>query len=228
MNININSVVRHPSSKNKMDIKFFCPRHLWRRVQALAQTRPEVTITEESPEHYIATGEKLWAGIFETILQQLQNTIRDELLNQPKPERTVDSFAATGIFNWNSAERRSDRYGMVGLWPSTYNEDAHVKVEIDADKVRSFNGCRVHMKAKVLANRNSGHCGDIMRGISPRRPRVGREFDLGTGTFQVDYCAETITYGLAPDDRRHTDWFDPKILYWLHDQTVELTFEIVP
>jgi hypothetical protein len=153
MNINIISVTSYPSGTNQMDLKFYCPAHLWRRVRALATTRPEVTITEQSPEHYFATGERMWMKIFEKILQDLQDKIRAELLAQPQPECTVNSFTATGIFNWNSAERRSDRYGMVGLWPSNFNADAHVVVQIDRDKVMSFAGKRVHMTAKVLAAR---------------------------------------------------------------------------
>jgi hypothetical protein len=132
-----------------------------------------------------------------------------------------------GIFGWPAAERRSDRYGAFLLTGDTYNEEGvYSKVGWLGD-IAALAGKRCAVKVTVLESRKSGHIGDMFRGIFPRQPEVGAEFDLGTGEFFAETCDGYTGYGLKPDDGRRTDWFDPEILYQLHDQTVEIRITVV-
>jgi hypothetical protein len=54
---------------------------------------------------------------------------------------------------------------------------------------------------------------------------VGEEITLGSGTLFTETDPDTglpTAVGLAPDDGRDEDWFDPRALYRCHDQTVRL------
>jgi len=75
--------------------------------------------------------------------------------------------------------------------------------------------------AIVKETRPSGHVGDFFRGLQPSTPKIGERIELGTGTIFYD---DHETIGLRPDDGRDRDWLDPRKLYRLHDQTVELYF----
>lgn len=129
---------------------------------------------------------------------------------------------ATGIFSWPGEERRSNRYGFVGLWPNDYEHTASVLPDVDLFALRLLQGRRVRMAAKVLEARESGHIGDFFRGIYPSKPDVGEVVYLGEGTLVLGNCAGVPLVGLQPDDGREHDWIDPRALYRLHDQTVEL------
>lgn len=132
---------------------------------------------------------------------------------------------AKGIFTWPAEERRSDRYGMVALACANYDETAHARVELDEAALMFLCGRRVRIVATVLESRESGHIGDIFRGIYPVRPEIGEIIDLGSGAFVVAptyYEDIPLTFGILPDDGRDVDWFDPRLLYRLHDQTVRL------
>jgi len=130
-----------------------------------------------------------------------------------------------GIFSWPRSERVSDRYGAIGMYETNYNEDATAAVVLDKVALRQLRGKRVHIAARVLEARESGHIGDLFRGIFPSQPAVGEVIDLGVGEFFTDTVDGQFVFGLEPDDDRVIDWFDPEKLYRLHDQTVELDIE---
>jgi hypothetical protein len=133
---------------------------------------------------------------------------------------------ARGIFNWPAGERRSDRYGMIGVYDANYDGTARCKPSFDVAALRAMAGQRATISATVVETRDSGHIGDLFRGIYPSRPQVGQVFDLGVGELLIDSIEGQTVFGLSPDDGRDVDWFDPHTLYQLHDQTVEL--EIKP
>ena len=58
-------------------------------------------------------------------------------------------------------------------------------------------------------------------------PDVGEVVDLGVGTIaiQPSWEASGVAVALRPDDGRADFWIDPRKLYRLHDQTVELFAE---
>lgn len=118
---------------------------------------------------------------------------------------------ATGILSWPRAERISDRYGFIHLTPN-----------VPADAIEAMAGRRVSITCVVVETRQSGHIGDLFRGIFPSTPDVGERFDLGSGVLEVDRVDAALCFGLRPDDGRDSDWFDPHVLYRLHDQTVEI------
>ena len=132
----------------------------------------------------------------------------------------------TGIFSWPPRERRSDRYGTISITATNYDGSAETFVNVDEARLRSLVGKRTRLVATVVEARESGHVGDLFRGIYPSKPNVGEVIDLGTGTFFIERDGETPCLGLIPDDHRDHDWFDPHKLYRLHDQTVSL--EVTP
>jgi hypothetical protein len=147
----------------------------------------------------------------------------------------TEHLIGRGGVSWPSAERRSDRYGLVGLlgvfpidvdsalWqgvePGTsYPTGEYLPLPLSVARLAGRRGTLV---ATVVETRASGHCGDLFRGIYPSTPTVGERITLGTGTLFVDDgCV-----GVRPDDGRESDWLDPRALYRAHAQTVVLTFE---
>lgn len=130
----------------------------------------------------------------------------------------TNTITGTGIFSWDGRERRSDRYGVFAL---DKTDDAGWSANPQA-----FDTERCHITVEVLETRESGHIGDLFRGIFPERPEVGEVIDLGTGTLFVeryDWACGGFGVGLRPADDRDSDWFDPRSLYRLHDQTVRVT-----
>lgn len=132
-----------------------------------------------------------------------------------------------GIFTWASEERRSDRYGFITVMRECFNENSTSMASItDMASLALLTNKRACITVKVIETRESGHIGDIFRGIFPSTPDVGQEFSLGVGKLLVkpaDWSPIGIEIGLYPDDGREDDWLDPNILYQLHDQTVEIT-----
>ena len=117
-----------------------------------------------------------------------------------------------GVMSWLGSERRSDRYGSVGLFTDPTGEKMPIKSDI------SGNG---ELIAVVKETRESHHIGDFFRGLFPSTPNVGDKIILGSGDlFFEDGCV-----GLKPDDGRSHDWLDPEQLYRAHDQTIELYFK---
>ena len=119
-------------------------------------------------------------------------------------------FLGKGVLTWYPGERKSDRYGAVWLMKNDGN-----KVEL-----RSVEGFG-ELWALVKETRESHHIGDLFRGFVPTTPEVGEKIKLGKGMIFL----EDFAVGLTPEDGRGADWLDPKALYRVHDQTVELYFE---
>ena len=137
------------------------------------------------------------------------------------------AMKAVGILSWPAVERRSDRYGMIGLSSANYHGTATSSVELNLHELAKWTGFKVHIIARVIEARESGHVGDLFRQIFPSIPKVGEVVDLGSGFLIVGGQQEDMrVFGLRPEDGRKTDWFDPKKLYRLHDQTVELEFQL--
>lgn len=129
-----------------------------------------------------------------------------------------------GILTWGGGERQSDRYGSVVLNNENFNCDARVEAFVDEAVVRQLDTKRVRLTAKVMEARKSGHLGDVGLGINPSTPEVGEAIELGVGILGVGESWEPglTQFELEPEDGREVFWIDPRILYRLHDQTVEL------
>lgn len=133
-----------------------------------------------------------------------------------------------GIFTWNGSERRSDRYGSFVLSGADYNQTTSCSPKLDFEALQPFLGRRVRLTCKVLETRPSGHIGDLFLGIKPSTPEVGDLIELGVGHVTTAPCgwSEPVSCViLQPEDDRQKFWMDPRILYRLHDQTVELYAE---
>ena len=132
----------------------------------------------------------------------------------------------SGIFCWMAQERRSGRYGSFFLCDENYEGDVHHDVVVDTKAVGALDGKRVRLTAKVIQSRQSGHVGDNFLKIKPVRPQDSELIEIGVGLFWIDTTPKGDTQmGLKPSDDRKDLWIDPRILYRLHDQTVEITAE---
>jgi hypothetical protein len=131
----------------------------------------------------------------------------------------TDVILGTGILNWPSVERRSDRYGYVHLYTDVIPLDVSTQDDPTYVSLTQTQG-KGQLIARILATRQSQHIGDLFRGFFPSTPTVDEEIILGTGT--VDY--EGYEVGLRPCPHRETDWLDPRQLYRCHEQTVQLLF----
>jgi hypothetical protein len=126
---------------------------------------------------------------------------------------------------WSSTERTTGRYGYVGMYSHNVSQTISVSPYLDTDQCGPLLGKRVRLTAKVLEARNSGHDGDRFLKIKPSTPDRGEEIELGVGVFsQIEAFGQTAV-GLEPNDGREFNWIDPRVLYRLHDQTVELYVE---
>ena len=134
---------------------------------------------------------------------------------------------AYGIFGWEGGERRSRRYGAIHFDASLVDEsDAIVKVYHNKKALKQLRGKRVRLIGKVLDTRESGHVGDLKHGIRPSTPEKDEEIDLGVGTLDIEPgYDETPDVVLRPNDGRQVFWIDPRKLYRLHEQTVDLFAE---
>ncbi len=152
-------------------------------------------------------------------------------MNTNPDTATPSPIKLRGIFSWPGEERRSNRYGLVGLYPETFDNTVTEPVLYDKKQLASLSGKQVRVVATVLIARQSGHIGDLFLGIFPEQPMPGQVFDLGTGELfseplESSDGRDVASIGLKPSDGRQELWFDPHQLYKLHDQTVEL--EIIP
>lgn len=133
-----------------------------------------------------------------------------------------------GVFTWSGTERRTDRYGSFNLLAEPYECADVTKPTYDTEVAKKLEDKRVRILVRVLETRKSGHIGDLFLGIGPTTPEVGEEVDLGVGILHTEPCEYdrkvTSTY-LVPGDSRETFWFDPRKLYRLHDQTVDVFVE---
>ena len=132
-----------------------------------------------------------------------------------------------GVFSWDSTERRSNRYGSFHLADRPYDGEDREEVALDIQACRDLCGKRVHLVADVVATRESGHIGDVFLGIYPSKPQPGERIDLGVGVLDLTPSWEEGSYDivLKPEDGRAELWIDPRQLYRLHDQTVNIHVE---
>lgn len=84
----------------------------------------------------------------------------------------------TGELDWSAEERRSDRYGAVGL----FSGEESIRLE----PAKSLQGKHGKLFAKVIETCESHHCGDFHRGIFPSTPDAGECLPLGEGTLFVE------------------------------------------
>lgn len=137
----------------------------------------------------------------------------------------------SGIFTWCSSERRSGRYGAFFLAPSDFEERVQRDVRLDVDALLALEGRNVRIALRILESRSSGHAGDQFLRVFPGTPPdVGSVIELAVGRLlladhrhhDVRYHPTQVGIGTAPSDGRAELWLDPRVLYVLHDQTVEL------
>lgn len=121
----------------------------------------------------------------------------------------------TGVLNWDSAERCSDRYGKVFLLSSPDGQERIKLVQVSG-------GVHGRLVAIVNETRPSRHIGDLSHRVFPKTPELGQKITLGEGTLFFGSCD---TVGLQPDHGRDTLWLDINALYEAHEQTVTLCFE---
>ena len=143
-------------------------------------------------------------------------------------------IVGSGIFTWCSSERRSGRYGTFFLTPSDFQETVRRAVHLDVEALRALEGRRVRIALRVLESRPSGHAGDQFLQVFPGAPPpVGAVIELFVGRLLlVDHGEHSLRdhptrvgIGAVPGDGRAKLWLDPRVLYVLHDQTVELLVE---
>jgi hypothetical protein len=131
-----------------------------------------------------------------------------------------------GVFGWEGKERRSDRYGAIHLVPGPCIGTVVTQVTHDIEAFNALEGKRVRLTCKVIESRQSGHIGDVFLGIIPSQPDVGEEVDLGVGKFTTSMgYGNELEILLQPGDGRREFWMDPRKLYRLHDQTVDIFAE---
>jgi hypothetical protein len=132
----------------------------------------------------------------------------------------ASTLIGNGWLSWPRLERVGDRYGLVMLME-------HGGIDKALDPIAE--GTHGRLWAQVTARGLSGHIGDLFRGFAPPRslaevPAVGSRHLLGEGTLFY----EDGSVGVRPDDGREVDWMDTETLYLLHEQEVDLTFEVAP
>jgi hypothetical protein len=139
---------------------------------------------------------------------------------------------ASGVFSWGGEERRTRRYGLVGVDEANFDRNERCGVVLDKPAIKAFARKKVRMWAVVTKVRKSGHIGDMFLRILPETPEVGERVDLGVGIFTSDHAdwsykdgTPVQVFGLKPGDGRATLWMDPHKLYRLHDQTVDVFVE---
>jgi hypothetical protein len=132
-------------------------------------------------------------------------------------------LAAEGVLSWESRERRSGRYGSIFV----DNDGFHPEKEYYNSGLKALEGHRLKMSVRVVETRQSTHLGDKFLGIQPETPEVSDTIELGVGTFRVSPIEgyEGQALSLEPSDGRETLWFDPRKLYRLHEQTVQIWVE---
>lgn len=144
--------------------------------------------------------------------------------------RTIGS----GIFTWCSSERRSGRYGTFFLTTSDFEERVQRDVHLDVAALRALEGLNVRIALRILESRPSGHIGDQFLRVFPGAPPPeGSLVELAVGRLLVaDHSYHAVRHhptqlgiGTVPSDGRSELWLDPRLLYLLHDQTVELLIE---
>jgi hypothetical protein len=142
----------------------------------------------------------------------------------------TETLVGKGIFTWDKRERVSNRYGSFFLSFESY-EGEKTKLDLDSfgilnlDLINNLNNKKVKVTCKVIETRKSGHIGDLFLKIFPSIPEINEiiEFD---GILNITIDQEMgLCFILKPEDNRRELWIDPRKLYKLHDQTVEVYLE---
>jgi len=131
-----------------------------------------------------------------------------------------------GILTWDAYERRSNRYGSINLVSTDFCEKVIRKPIINYDYIESLVGKRVKLTAVIKENRESGHCGDMFLNITPSMSNIADNILIGIGILFTEKNVCGLAFGLKPSDNRDDLWLDPRSLYKLHDQTVEIFAEL--
>jgi hypothetical protein len=142
-----------------------------------------------------------------------------------------ETLIGIGIFTWNKKERVSNRYGSFFLSFESY-EGEKTKLDLDSfgilnlDLIKDLTNKKVKVTCKVVETRKSSHIGDLFLKIFPTTPELNElvEFD-GILNSEIDQDMDSLCFILKPEDNRKELWIDPKKLYRLHDQTVEVYME---
>jgi len=134
----------------------------------------------------------------------------------------LHTILGEGILSWHPSERRSKRYGSINLSDSNFNEDAKAEFWLNQEGLGQLQGKRVRLWCIVLEERTSGHMGDLNLGLRPIRANRHEMIQLGVGILTLDCNPIGTSIGLHPSDGRQHFWLDPRKLYRLHDQTVQL------
>lgn len=121
----------------------------------------------------------------------------------------------TGVLDWDSEERISDRYGLVKL----FDQPGPAKTAITLRQLTG--GAHGRLVSVVRETRDSAHIGDLFHRVFPSKPELNEQIVLGKGTLFF----ENGGVGLLPDDGRDTLWLNIHALYRVHTQTVTLFFE---
>jgi hypothetical protein len=129
-----------------------------------------------------------------------------------------------GIVGWSSTERRSNRYGSINLGSEGYSGNGTTTNGMNVDRLLTMRGKRVKVMCKVIEARDSAHIGDHFLNIMPTTPDVGEDIVVGVGVLDLELSFDGVSYDLVlrPNDGREELWIDPRVLYRLHDQTVDL------
>jgi len=136
-----------------------------------------------------------------------------------------------GVFNWQRRERISNRYGGILLDQHAANVNEGESAPcVDLSALAPLVGRKVRITATVLETRESYHIGDLFRDIYPSTPNVNDYVVLGRGDLigieRDDNGCEQLIFRRESRRNEASDWMDPRKLYRLHNQTVELT--IIP
>jgi hypothetical protein len=131
----------------------------------------------------------------------------------------------TGMFMWDRVERVTSRYGTVYLTNQNWFETSESQVNWHPESADSLIGKKVKISCKVLQARTAQHCGDLFLEIIPTTPEVGEVIVLGIGKLCTRKTEDSIGVSILPEDNREKYLFDPKILYRLIEQTVEIFIE---
>ena len=98
------------------------------------------------------------------------------------------TLLATGNLTWNSAERRTDRYGSVRLTDAAAGDtDVFLAPEMD-----ELEGRQGRLVAEVLEPVDSPHMGDLFRGLSPTTPDLGERVVFGEGELFIEHYGRAI------------------------------------
>lgn len=142
-----------------------------------------------------------------------------------------------GVFSWERTERVTKRYGSFGVTPSGNNPRNRSETNfLNVSALLDLEFHRVKITAKVIGLGESEHLGDLYvvdpttgQPIKPSTPKLNEEFVLGVGVLRLMPTDQDFTgkffIGIQPENMREMFWMDPRTLYQLHEQTVQLFVE---